>query len=232
LSETGQIALNPRKSSFLRTEMIDNQFPIGQRIHLAGHFPQPVVLESVRCVGEGFECRVRLLNGTLDEAILSRDDVEKTKRYQFAGRIASYADNLVLLTATPHHGDDDRFSHSVRLLDPGIFPEPDRIGERAAEIRRDILSLGPDCPWALRRLKEDLRNLGGRRLFPDRHAHTVTFRLNRDEYDLYKSVTAYPVYAPLQQTYRQIVVLKFVQKMRLSTELTYIFFRLSYNDYE
>jgi branched-chain amino acid transport system substrate-binding protein len=41
-----------------------------------------------------------------------------------------------------------------------------------------------------------------------------------------------PVYAPLQRTYRQSVVLKFVQKMRLSTELTHIFFRLSYNDYE
>jgi hypothetical protein len=40
---------------------------------------------------------------------------------------------------------------------------------------------------------------------------------------------ASPVYAPLQGTYRQSVVLKFVQKRRLSTELTNIFFRLSYN---
>ena len=53
------------------------------------------------------------------------------------------------------------------------------------------MRLGPECPWALRRLKEDLRDLNGRRLFPDRHADTVTFRLNRDEYDLYKAVTAY-----------------------------------------
>jgi hypothetical protein len=35
------------------------------------------------------------------------------------------------------------------------------------------------------------RDLRGRRLFPDRHTHTVTFRLSRQEYDLYKSVTAY-----------------------------------------
>src|SRR5262249_5764256 len=33
--------------------------------------------------------------------------------------------------------------------------------------------------------------LRGRRLFPDRHAHTVTFKLNLQEYDLYKAVTAY-----------------------------------------
>ena len=119
------------------------------------------------------------------------DEVEKTKRYQLAERIAGSTDNFLLLTATPHHGDDDRFSHFIRLLDPDIFPEPHRVGEKATEIRRNILSLGPDCPWALRRLKEDLRDLDGRRLFPDRHAHTVTFRLTRDEYDLYKAVTAY-----------------------------------------
>src|SRR3972149_2704007 len=119
------------------------------------------------------------------------DEVEKTKRYQLAERIAGSADNFLLLTATPHHGDDDRFSHFIRLLDPDIFPEPHRVGEKATQIRRNILSLGPDCPWALRRLKEDLRDLDGRRLFPDRHAHTVTFRLTRDEYDLYKAVTAY-----------------------------------------
>src|SRR2546422_4643250 len=119
------------------------------------------------------------------------DEAEKTKRYEVAEKLASQADNLLLLTATTHHGDDDRFVHFIRLLDPDIFPEPHRIGEKASEIRRDILRLGPDCPWALRRLKEDLKDLNGGRLFPDRHAHTVTFRLNREEYDLYKAVTAY-----------------------------------------
>lgn len=119
------------------------------------------------------------------------DEVEKTKRYQLAERLAANTDHLLLLTATPHHGDDDRFAHFVRLIDPDLFPEPHRVGNHATEIRRDILQLGPECPWALRRLKEDLRDLRGRRLFPDRHAHTVTFKLNQHEYDLYKTVTAY-----------------------------------------
>ena len=119
------------------------------------------------------------------------DEVEKTKRYQLAERLAAQADNLLLLTATPHHGDDDRFAHFIRLLDPDLFPEPHRLGEKAGEIRTDILKMGPDCPWALRRLKEDMKDLRGNRLFPDRHAHTMTFRLNREEYDLYKAVTAY-----------------------------------------
>src|SRR5216683_228869 len=119
------------------------------------------------------------------------DEVEKTRRYQLVEHLAADADHLLLLTATPHHGDDDRFSHFVRLIDPDLFPEPTRVGERAGEIRRDILSLGENCPWALRRLKEDLRDIDGQRLFPDRHAHTVKFRLNQEEFDLYKAVTAY-----------------------------------------
>ncbi len=118
-------------------------------------------------------------------------EAEKTKRYQLAERLTAYADHVLLLTATPHHGDDDRFGHFVRLIDPDLFPEPHRLGEQATSIRRDILRLGPDCPWALRRLKEDLRDLNGRRLFPDRHAQTVTFSLNADEFSLYKTVTAY-----------------------------------------
>ena len=119
------------------------------------------------------------------------DETDKTKRYQIAERLAANTDHLLLLTATPHHGDDDRFAHFIRLIDSDLFPEPHRVGNQATEIRRDILRLGPDCPWALRRLKEDLRDLRGRRLFPDRHAHTVAFKLNLQEYDLYKAVTAY-----------------------------------------
>lgn len=119
------------------------------------------------------------------------NEVDKTKRYVLAEKLAAQTDHLLLLTATPHHGDDDRFAHFIRLLDADLFPEPHRLDAKAGEIRRDILQLGPDCPWALRRLKEDLKDVHGRRLFPDRHAHTMTFRLNRDEYDLYKEMTAF-----------------------------------------
>jgi hypothetical protein len=138
--------------------------PIGQQVSLPGHFNVPVVL----------------------------DEAAKTKRYQLAEHLtAQPAGHVLLLTATPHHGDDDRFAHFIRLLDPDLFPEPHRLEAKAGEIRREILRLGPDCPWALRRLKEDVQDLEGRRLFPDRHAHTITFRLSREEYDLYKAVTGY-----------------------------------------
>lgn len=118
-------------------------------------------------------------------------EVDATKRYQLVQRLSEMADHVVLLTATPHHGDDDQFAHFLRLIDPDLFPEPHKLADKARQVRRDILRLGKDCPWALRRLKEDLRDLDGRRLFPDRHARTVTFTLNREEYALYKAVTAY-----------------------------------------
>jgi hypothetical protein len=49
-------------------------FPIGQRVVLPGHFADPVTLEAVRAVGTGYECRVRLSNGSPGEAILSADE--------------------------------------------------------------------------------------------------------------------------------------------------------------
>ena len=119
------------------------------------------------------------------------DEVERTKRYQLAERLSEHCDNLLLLTATPHHGDDDRFAHFIRLIDRDLFPEPHRFGEEAGRVRRDVLQLGEDCPWSLRRLKEDLKDLHGRRLFPDRHVHTVRFDLGAQEYAIYKAVTAY-----------------------------------------
>lgn len=118
-------------------------------------------------------------------------EVERTKRYQLAERLSDQCDNLLMLTATPHHGDDDRFAHFIRLLDRDLFPEPHRLGPAASDIRRDILRLGEDCPWSLRRLKEDLKDSAGRRLFPNRHVNTVSFRLSAAEYAIYQAVSAY-----------------------------------------
>ncbi len=119
------------------------------------------------------------------------DEVERTKRYQLAERLSEHCDNLLLLTATPHHGDDDRFAHFMRLIDRDLFPAPHRCREKAGQLRRDILRLGEDCPWSLRRLKEDLKDMHGRKLFPGRHVHTISFDLGAQEYAIYKAVTAY-----------------------------------------
>jgi len=50
-------------------------FPLGQRINLPGHFDVPVILEDARPLGDGgvggYECRLRLPDGSLEEAVIS-----------------------------------------------------------------------------------------------------------------------------------------------------------------
>ena len=50
--------------------------PIGQQITMPGQFSVPVVLMDARPLGTGYECRVRLPDGSLDEAVLSREEAE------------------------------------------------------------------------------------------------------------------------------------------------------------
>jgi superfamily II DNA or RNA helicase len=138
-------------------------------------------------IDEAHKCSARTASGGQNR----ESKVATTKRYDLASRLTSQADHVLLLTATPHHGDEDKFAHFLRLIDPDLFPEPHRLGKQATAIRKDVFRLGKDSPWSLRRLKEDLKDADGKRLFPDRHTNTVTFRLNNDEYTLYKSVTAY-----------------------------------------
>jgi superfamily II DNA or RNA helicase len=151
-------------------------------------------------IDEAHKCSARTGSGGVGR----EPRVVSTRRYDLASKLANQCDNLLLLTATPHHGDEDKFAHFLRLIDSDLFPEPHRLGQQASEIRNDVFRLGSDCPWALRRLKEDLRDMDGQRLFPDRHAITVPFMLNADEFALYKSVTAYiNQYIPQQQGQRR-----------------------------
>ena len=68
------------------------------------------------------------------------------KRYQLAERLAEHCDNLLLLTATPHHGDDDRFcAFSYASSTATCFPEPHRSGQDG-QIRREILQTRRELP--------------------------------------------------------------------------------------
>ncbi len=115
---------------------------------------------------------------------------ETTKRYHLVERLSFRPNHLLFLTATPHYGDDDRFCHFLRLLDPDIFPEPHKFPTEMTQIRNLIFPTANN-PWILRRLKEDLCDLNGHPLFTQRHSITVPFKLSLDEYSLYEAVTDY-----------------------------------------
>ena len=129
-------------------------------------------------IDEAHKCSARTKTGGAGRG----PQVEATKRYELAAKLSEQTDHLLLMTATPHHGDEDKFAHFLRLVDPDLFGEPHRLGQQAADMRGDIFRLGGDCPWMLRRLKEDLKDMDGQRLFPDRHAITVPFALNTEEF--------------------------------------------------
>ena len=96
--------------------------------------------------------------------------------------MSQQTERILLLTATPHQGNVDQFHNFLRLLDPDQF-----ISD---QINPQILRL-QDSPWFLRRIKEELKDFQGRKLFKDRHAKTVPFELSYDEQILYERVTEY-----------------------------------------
>lgn len=151
-------------------------------------------------IDEAHKCSARTRSGGAGRG----PQVDATKRYELASKLSEQTDHVLLMTATPHHGDEDKFAHFLRLVDPDLFGEPHRLGQQAADLRSDIFRLGGDCPWMLRRLKEDLKDMDGQRLFPDRHAVTVPFTLNAEEFALYKAVTSYiNQFIPQQQGARK-----------------------------
>ena len=51
-------------------------FLLGQKIQLAGHFNEPVMLEVLRPSSSSYECRVRLTEGSLKDSVLSQEEVQ------------------------------------------------------------------------------------------------------------------------------------------------------------
>src|SRR5579875_918655 len=115
-------------------------------------------------------------------AVTYGEAVKRTKRYLLAEELSRRTAPLLLLTATPHSGDQDRFRHFLALLDPDQFA--------TAELVRRQIGV-EDSPYFLRRQKEDLRDERGRKLFVERHVRTQPFALSAPELQLYEQVTEY-----------------------------------------
>ena len=110
------------------------------------------------------------------------DDLRRTGRYKLAEELSRISERILLLTATPHQGNLDQFHNFLRLLDPEQF-----ISD---QLNPQMLSL-EDSPWFLRRIKEELQDFEGRKLFKQRYPITVPFNLSGQELHLYDQVTKY-----------------------------------------
>lgn len=99
-----------------------------------------------------------------------------------AEELSRNSERILLLTATPHQGNVDQFHNFLRLLDPEQFI--------SNKLNPQMLSLD-DSPWFLRRIKEELKDFEGRKLFKERYPITMPFDLSPAEKHLYEQVTKY-----------------------------------------
>ena len=108
------------------------------------------------------------------------NELRKTKRFVLGELLRERTRHLLLLTATPHNGKNEDFLAFMTLVDPERF---------AGRLRNDKV---PDVTDVMRRLvKENLRTFEGKRLFPQRFAHSLNFELSEPEAQLYEAVTDY-----------------------------------------
>ncbi len=108
--------------------------------------------------------------------------IDKTQRYMLAEKLAGRTKHLLLMTATPHKGDDENFRLLLSLLDEQVFAT--QAGMRRA-LDKD------NSPYFLRRMKETMRHFDGRPIFLPRHVDTIPYPLDPHEQELYDAVTAY-----------------------------------------
>ncbi|MDW8478605.1 MAG: helicase-related protein [Xanthomonadales bacterium] len=108
-------------------------------------------------------------------------EVKFTKRYRLGQLLGRLTRHLLLLTATPHDGKEEDFQLFMALLDADRFEGRFRDGVHSVDVS-DLMR---------RMTKESLLKFDGTPLFPERHAHTVPYRLSEAEARLYAEVTTY-----------------------------------------
>jgi len=109
------------------------------------------------------------------------DELRETKRYKLGKLLRDITRHFLLMTATPHNGNEADFQLFLQLLDQDRFEGRFREGVHEVDIS-DLMR---------RMIKEDLRHFDGRPIFPERRAYTVSYPLSPDEKRLYDAVTEY-----------------------------------------
>lgn len=111
--------------------------------------------------------------------------VNKTKRFQLGELLGSITRHFLLMTATPHNGKEEDFQLFMSLLDSDRFYGKFRGDGKTGAHKVDVTDL------MRRMVKEDMLRFNGTRLFPERKAYTVNYRLSDLEAALYAAVTEY-----------------------------------------
>jgi superfamily II DNA or RNA helicase len=112
----------------------------------------------------------------------------KTYAYRLGEALSRMTDHYLLMTATPHKGDQNHFRRFLALLDPDVYGSIKSLQHAMRE---------HEAPFYLRRTKEALVNFPHpdtgevRQLFTKREVRTAAFDLDGEELDFYDELTRY-----------------------------------------
>src|SRR6266403_93975 len=126
----------------------------------------------------------------VDEAHKMRAPGEdrKTYAYRLGESLSKMTDHYLLMTATPHKGDQDHFRRFLALLDADVYGSIKSLQHAMRE---------HEAPFYLRRTKEALVTFPPpdtgevHKLFTKREVRTAAFDLDGDELDFYDELTRY-----------------------------------------
>ncbi|MCP4110757.1 MAG: DEAD/DEAH box helicase [Desulfobacteraceae bacterium] len=121
----------------------------------------------------------------LDEAhkLSKQRDGSESARFKLGERLSRSIPVFILLTATPHQGDEDTFINLLRLADPVMFADKKAL---TPELVKEV---------TVRNKKRAVVDFNGQRIFKHRITSIIeiqrTREKNHDELELYDFVTEY-----------------------------------------
>jgi SNF2 family DNA or RNA helicase len=147
------------------------------------------VITSVSWVSVVEDARESLLRSRWDLVIVDEahkmsapGEDRKTYAYRLGEALSRMTDHYLLMTATPHKGDQDHFRRFLALLDPDVYGNIKSLQHAMRE---------HEAPFYLRRTKEALVTFPNpdtgevHKLFTKREVRTAAFDLDGDELDFY-----------------------------------------------
>ena len=184
LSEQWRIELREKfRISFeiLSREMITRDNPFAERDRLIARMDQLKRQEYRELLRDSHWDLIICDEAHKMSATYSGGEISRTQRYVLGEELSGITRHFLLMTATPHNGNEPDYQLFLQLLDEDRFEGRFRAGVSRFDTS-DIV---------LRRMKEQLVTFEGKLLFPERKSYTANYGLSDQERSLYEAVTNY-----------------------------------------
>ena len=110
-----------------------------------------------------------------------KNKVRTTQNYRLAEVLRQKTRDLLLLSATPHQGDEHQFYFLLSLLDDQLFSSAEEVGSRRDKLDQIMI----------RRTKREVTDAEGKPIFAKRLVHTEGFTLSAAERRFYDELNEY-----------------------------------------